>query len=59
LLTSNTKYTIEPRLCFRWTINDNHALSLSSGLHGKMEHLELYSFEGQFTDGFSVSKILI
>lgn len=56
LLTSNTKYAIEPRLSFRWTINENHALSLSSGLHSKMEHLALYSFEGQFTDGFTVSR---
>lgn len=56
LLTSNTKYAIEPRLSFRWTLNENHALSLSSGLHSKMEHLALYSFEGQFTDGFTVSR---
>lgn len=55
-LTSNKNYSIEPRISMRWKLNEKHEISLATGLHSKMEHLALYSFDGQFTDGFTVNR---
>ena len=56
MLTSNSNYSIEPRLSMRWKLNDKHQISLATGLHSKMEHMALYSFNGKFADGFEVKK---
>jgi len=37
MLTSNSNYSLEPRLSLRWKMSDKHEISFSSGLHSKME----------------------
>lgn len=56
LLTSNSNYSVEPRLSVKWSPSAKQSISLSSGLHSKMEHLALYSFEGKFADGNEVMR---
>lgn len=56
VLTGNSQFSIEPRFSIQWKINKKQKLSLSTGLHSKMEHMALYSFEGSFSDQFEVKK---
>jgi len=56
VLTSNSNYSVEPRLSLRWKLNDKNEFSIATGLHSKMEHMALYSFEGKFANGFEVIK---
>ena len=51
VLGLNGKMAIEPRSALSWKINDRQSISASIGLHSKMEHLALYTFEGSFDDG--------
>jgi len=51
LMTLNNKMSIEPRVAASWQVSPKHRLSVSAGLHSKMEHLAMYSFEGSFADG--------
>jgi len=53
-LSGNNKSSIEPRISMRWKLNVNSEISLATGLHSKMEHLAVYTFEGKFKDGFTV-----
>ncbi len=55
-LTGNSKSALEPRLSARWQINERHEVSFASGLHSKMEHLAIYSFDGAFANGFSITR---
>ena len=51
LMTLNNKMAIEPRASLSWRLNDRQTISVSSGLHSKMEHLALYLLEGELDDG--------
>lgn len=51
LLSLNNKMALEPRLALSWRLHPKHSISISSGLHSKMEHLALYTFAGTSADG--------
>lgn len=53
-MSLNGKSSIEPRASLAYKISPKSLVTFSSGLHSKMEHLALYTFEGQFIDGFSI-----
>ncbi len=50
-MSLNGKSTIEPRASLSCKLNANSELTFSSGLHSKMEHLALYTFDGEFANG--------
>lgn len=47
MMTLNNNFSVDPRLSLRYQISPKNAVSVSAGLHSKMEHLAVYSFEGQ------------
>lgn len=42
LFMLNNRFTIEPRLGFRWQLNQNQHLGLAYGLHSRLERLNYY-----------------
>lgn len=50
-MSLNGKSTIEPRASLSFKLNPNSELTFSSGMHSRMEHLALYTFDGEFVDG--------
>ncbi len=50
-MSINNKVTVEPRAAISWQLAPGHELSLASGLHSKVEHLSLYSMDGEWRDG--------
>jgi len=51
LMTLNNEMALEPRASLSWKLNDRQTVSVSSGIHSKMEHLALYLLEGELDDG--------
>ena len=50
-MSLNGKSSFEPRASISYKLNPNSEITFSSGLHSKMEHLALYTFEGEFIGG--------
>lgn len=44
-LLNNGRLSFEPRLAFRYTINNNHALALGFGVHGQTQPSQIYYTE--------------
>ncbi len=44
-LLNNGRLSFEPRLAFRYTINNNHALALGFGIHGQTQPSQIYYTE--------------
>jgi len=55
-LSFNSKHSIEPRLAFQWQAAPKVRLSLSSGVHSRMENLGYYFFEGTSFEGEPVKQ---
>jgi len=47
----NEEFTIEPRLALSFKLGKGSELSFASGVHSKVEHLSLYTVNGNFEDG--------
>ena len=47
MMTLNNNFSIDPRLAIRYQVSDKNAISASVGLHSKMEHLAVYTMEGE------------
>jgi hypothetical protein len=50
-LALNSDFAVEPRLGFRWRLNEKHTLSLGAGLHSKVEPASIYLAENHLDDG--------
>jgi len=44
-LLNNGRLSFEPRLAFRWAINNRHALTLGFGIHGQTQPSQIYYAE--------------
>jgi hypothetical protein len=42
MLQLNRKYSVEPRLSLKYSLNNNHIFTYGSGIHSRMEALPLY-----------------
>ncbi len=56
MMTLNNKMALEPRASLSWKLNNKQTISISSGLHSKMEHLALYLLEGKLDDGTIINQ---
>ena len=50
-LALNNKYTIEPRLGLKWSVNKKNTLSFGIGMHSKTEPVSVYLWEEHLPDG--------
>ncbi|MEI6122675.1 MAG: TonB-dependent receptor [Bacteroidota bacterium] len=44
-LLNNDRYSIEPRIAFRWAINNLHSLKIGFGIHGQTQPAQIYYTE--------------
>ena len=44
-LLNNERYSIEPRVAFRWSINNLHSLKIGFGIHGQTQPSQIYYTE--------------
>lgn len=58
LFTLNNHYTIEPRLAFRYRLNNGQALSLAYGLHSRLERINYYFIKNSLYGDDAVNKNL-
>ncbi len=49
----NKKYSIDPRISFKWEINSKHAISFGFGKHSQIEDLKIYLVKKMQNDQFS------
>ncbi|MBN2610965.1 MAG: TonB-dependent receptor [Bacteroidales bacterium] len=47
----SSKYAIEPRLGFKWTLKDNHVLSIGTGLHSQVQPFVFYIYQTEISPG--------
>jgi len=50
-LTLNNSYSIEPRLGFKYQVNEKNTLSLGYGMHSQMQPTDVYFYRALKTDG--------
>jgi len=55
-LSFNSQYSLEPRFSLQWQATLKSRLSISSGLHSRMENLAFYFFDGTSYDGRPVQE---
>ncbi|WP_303179771.1 carboxypeptidase-like regulatory domain-containing protein [uncultured Butyricimonas sp.] len=58
MFTLSSKWTIEPRLAFKWDFNSKQALSVAYGLHSRREKLDYYFVQTPQTGDDKVNKEL-
>jgi len=56
--TLNNRYTVEPRIGFRYQLRQNHSLGLAYGLHSRLERLNYYFNNSLLTGETAVNKNL-
>lgn len=54
-MSINGNSAIEPRGSLSYKLNPKSEVTISAGMHSKMEHPALYTFEGEFLDGTKIS----
>lgn len=55
-MTINGQSVLEPRASIAIKLNPRSEITISTGMHSKMEHPALYTFEGTFLDGTKVAE---
>lgn len=48
--TLNNDYAIEPRLSFKWKLNESHSLSAGAGIHSQLQPMLFYFVETRLPD---------
>lgn len=50
LFTLNNDFTIEPRVNFKWKLNESHSLSIGAGVHSQLQPMLFYLVETKLPD---------
>lgn len=54
-LGSNNTFSIEPRMALNYSLGKGKEIGFSTGLHSRLEHLTLYTLEGEFDEGEKIT----